>query len=199
MMKWLNLNTTLVVNPAMRKPIIKLPTMIVQHALAIAQEGRKPVDRVTNRDTYNLVHDCIASIESLRERIEALERGLIGSANLMPRNSDPMVLSDDEDVGNEENQEDDGTDDDPMGDQEPSTDGSDTELLKLKVDDEIDGYQTGSGGGLGSYSLPMTAATSRDASMKRKIKMKRSLRTDLEDIKKMLTDIQVTTIKQNLS
>ena len=66
MMKWLNLNTTLVVNPAMRKPIIKLPTMVVQHALAIAQEGRKPVDRVTNRDTYNLVHDCIASIESLR-------------------------------------------------------------------------------------------------------------------------------------
>ena len=148
------------------------------------------------------MHDCMASIESLRDRIEALERGLVGSPNLAPRSSDPMVLSEDEEGDNLEQQEDE-TDDDPMGDFEPSTDGSDTELLKLQqqppnkekddVDeqmDEIDGYQTA---GLGSYSLPMTAATSRDASMKRRIKMKRSLRTDLEDIKKMLNDIQIKT------
>lgn len=202
MKKWLNQASIFIINPAVRRPHIRLPSSIVEHALAVAQEGRKPVDRVTNRDTYNLVHDCMASIESLRERIEALERGLVGSPHLMPDSSDHLAtgLSDEGDVINEENE--DEIDDEPTDDQEQSSDGSDTELLKLQQQqkgndsadqDEVDGYPGGAGG---SYSVPMTAVTSRSASMKQKIKMKRSLRTDLEDIKKMLANIQVTTTQQ---
>ena len=204
MKKWLNQAPTFIINPAVRRPHIRLPSLIVEHALAVAQEGRKPADRVTNRDTYNLVHDCIASIESLRERIEALERGLVGSPHLMPDSSDHLAtgLSDEGDVINEENE--DEVEDEAEDDQGQSSDGSDTELLKLQQEqkendsadqDEVDGYGAGAGTG-GSYSVPLTAVTSRNASMKQKIKMKRSLRTDLEDIKKMLANIQVTTTQQ---
>ena len=82
--EWINQSPTFTINPSStnrKSKTVRLPSSLVERALAIAQEDRLPVDRITNRDTYNLVHDCITSIESLRQRIDNLEQGLIGSSS----------------------------------------------------------------------------------------------------------------------
>lgn len=80
---WINQEPVFATNPSARKQNIYLPASIIEHALSIAHDKKKPVDTLTLSDTYNLVQECVASIDALRQRIDNLERGLIGSNHLL--------------------------------------------------------------------------------------------------------------------
>lgn len=73
---WINQKPQFLIHPAGRNQKIRLPTDVVEDALAIAHEGKKLTVKSTLNDTYNLVHECATSIGSLSKRIEKIETGL---------------------------------------------------------------------------------------------------------------------------
>ena len=166
--EWINQAPIFIVNPAaVRRPKIKLPSNLVEHALAIAQEGTIPVDRISARDTFNLVHDCIASIEQLRLQVERLESGLVGErrGSLTPSGDDDPEPSGETlpvQVGRQSTHEEsvDGS----------SSDDEQRELLDEPSHDEVD-HQGG---------------MQRRKSSRRKKGPSRTLRSDLDEIKRML-------------
>lgn len=80
---WINQEPVFATNPSARKQNIYLPASIIEHALSIAHDGKKPVDSLTLSDAYNLVQECVTSIDALRQRIESLETGLLGANRVL--------------------------------------------------------------------------------------------------------------------
>lgn len=80
---WINQGPIFVINPSMPQQKHRLPTVLVERALAIVQEGRLPVDRITVNDTYSLMQECIAAIQLIQQRLENLERGVIGDVTVL--------------------------------------------------------------------------------------------------------------------
>lgn len=169
--EWVNEAPTFTINPgSVRQPKIRLPSSTVEHALIIAQEGRVPADRVTSRDTYNLVHDCIASVDALRLRVEQLERRLVGPPDGgLPASTSVEVLSRQFDM--------------PQGDDErqlpvqQDTDrlSSDTDENMMTPDQLYDQDEVDGGG-------------SREQ-IARSRGVDRTLRSDLDEIKRMLNKL----------
>lgn len=171
--EWINQAPIFIINPAsVRRPRIQLPSSIVEHALAVAQEDRIPADRISNRDTYNLVHDCIASIDLLRQRIESLENGLVSSssADVLPTSSSALQPDDDPQVDGQRDDDDQGSDE--------TAELEDSEEGNPEGEDQVDGF-----------------VIQRNRRSMRK--PSRTLRSELEDIKRMLNALCIQSKTQN--
>ncbi|KAI9565330.1 Transient receptor potential channel pyrexia [Daphnia sinensis] len=176
---WINLEPVFTFSPAGRKmKVVVLPSSTVERAVAIVQEGRVPVESMTISDTYNLLHECVASIGTLRQRIESLERGLIGplSATALPDSGSSETV---ELTGNA------GVSQEPpdSADQQEDSDSSVSELDYPKSHkgdpDGISDHRDGPYSRLGR-------SLSRKTNKTTKTVLKRSIQSELLDIKRML-------------
>lgn len=176
---WINLEPVFTFSPAGRKmKVVVLPSSTVERAVAIVQEGRVPVESMTISDTYNLLHECVASIGALRQRIESLERGLVGpvSATALPDSgsSETVELTGDAGVSQEPPD---------SADQQEDSDSSVSELDYPKSHkgdpDGISDHRDGPYSRLGR-------SLSRKTNKTTKTVLKRSIQSELLDIKRML-------------
>ena len=191
--KWINLENVFTFSPVGRLKSsgrskgmqVVLPNTIVERAVAIVQEGRVPVESMTIHDTYNLMHECVTSIGALRQRIESLERGLIGtSSTTLP------------DIGSSEAIErsgDTGVSDEPMklsADKLDDSDHSEAELLKShkEDDDEEDDGEDHVDGPYNRIARTLSRRTTRTTKTSKSV-VKRSMQSELKDIKRMLINL----------
>ena len=182
---WINLESVFTFSPAGRKmKVVVLPSSTVERAVAIVQEGRAPLESMTINDTYNLLHEAVTSIGTLRQRIESLERGLVGPSQVAPL----------ADLGSSENVEQSG--DSGVHQEQHSAENqedSDSSVSELDYPKSHKGEADGS-----SDHLTMDGPYSRlGRSVSRKTTkttvLKRSIQSELQDIKRML----ITLTSQN--
>lgn len=192
MNRWINLGNVFTFSPAGRLKVrgrskdvhVVLPSSIVERAVAIVQEGRIPIESMTVSDTYNMLHECVTSIGVLRQRIESLERGLLGtSATTLP------------DAGSSEAIGDSGVSNEPKLSTEKLDDSehSETEFPKshkgdIDEDDDEDDGEDHVDGAYSRIARTMSRRTTRTTKTTKSV-MKRSINSELQDIKRMLFNL----------
>lgn len=180
---WINLEPVFTFSPAGRKmKTVVLPSSTVERSVVIVQEGRAPLESMTISDTYNLLHECVASIGTLRQRIESLEQGLVGSSTAVP-------LPDSGSSENIEHKGDSGVaQDQDSGENHEDSDSSVSELDYPKS-------HKGEGDGSGDHLDGPYGRLGRSLSRKttKTTVLKRSIQSELMDIKRML----ITLTSQN--
>ena len=187
---WINLDPVFAFNPASQKKAktrkVILPSSLIEHTVIILQEGRAPAQSVTSADTYNLLHECMASITELRQRMENIERGLVGTSTTLPASGSAETVGIDDDLGNlnalEETKDRHIEIDDNMTAESELSYHSENDLGDSS-EDAVDGKYRMKGVPLSRRTTLRTTGTRTTRTTK---SGKSSIRSDLQDIKAML-------------
>ncbi len=81
--RWIEVVKQVTIHPAARRPVVRLPDAVVAAALEVAQKrdrGRSD-DRPTLADVQVLVRDHVAKAAAIDQRVQHLERYLLGAGH----------------------------------------------------------------------------------------------------------------------